>query len=290
VQFRQALLRLILPLAAAALACNLPESQPTEDPVPTWAVPSRQTATALADFVESTETAEPALPTDAPTATVEPAPPLAEGEFRAARVQAPPTVDGSLDDWAELPYSANQPVFGQSSLQGTEDLSAAWNIGWDDDNLYLAVEARDDLLVQRSHGEQIFRGDSVELLLDTDLESDPGVRRLDADDFQLGFSPGNPAGSPPQPEAYLWFPQASAGPLSNVPVASQWTGGGYRLEAAVPWARFNVNPEAGQRFGFALSLSDDDTSASAEQESMVSSSPGRILADPTTWGVLELGS
>jgi hypothetical protein len=280
-----------LPLAAAALACNLPQRQATQEPVPTWALPSRLTATALASPLVSTGTVPPepdATVTAGPAATATPGspPPLAAGEYRAARAEAPPDVDGALGDWAELPYSAERPVFGQGNWQGTEDLSAAWNAAWDDEHLYLAVEVRDDALVQQASGELIFRGDSVELLLDADPLGDAGVRRLNEDDFQLGFSPGGQG----EAEAYLWFPQAEARALSDVPLASEQTDGGYRLEAAVPWSLFGITPEAGRRFGFALSISDDDTAASPEQESMVSSAPGRVLTDPTSWGVLELGS
>ena len=44
----------------------------------------------------------------------------------------------------------------------------------------------------------------------------------------------------------------------------------------------------GNEYGFALSVSDNDLSEVAVQQSMVSSSSGRLLTDPTTWGILRL--
>jgi hypothetical protein len=288
--------RPIIPLLLLALACNFPTSVERQTAVPTWALPSRLTATALA----TTATAPSESPEPASTSTPEPggtatppspsaSPTAPESDFHAARGLAPPPgIDGDLAEWAALPYTASTAVFGQGNWQGADDLSAAWNIAWDDANLYVAVRVRDDAYVQLATGDQIFKGDGVELLLDADLVGDAGSTRLSGDDFQLGISAGKLASPPAAPEAYRWYPGDKAGPVSNVLVAARLVDGGYEFEAAVPWSIFGVTPAAGQVYGFALSISDDDSANSAEQQSMVSSSPRRSLTDPTTWGVLEL--
>jgi hypothetical protein len=51
-----------------------------------------------------------------------------------------------------------------------------------------------------------------------------------------------------------------------------------------------VTPRAGNTYGFALALNDDDTPGSAEQQTQVTSRDEQELADPTTWGVLVLDS
>jgi hypothetical protein len=50
----------------------------------------------------------------------------------------------------------------------------------------------------------------------------------------------------------------------------------------------SVTPLAGGRYGFALSLSDNDVAGSSTFQSMVSSVDTRELTDPTTWGTLIL--
>jgi hypothetical protein len=142
--------------------------------------------------------------------------------------------------------------------------------------------------VQTQTGEAIFKGDSLEILLDADLGGDYSSQRLSADDFQLGLTPGEQKIG--GPDAYLWFPSSQAGRPAGVAVAAHQdeTGNGYYLEAAIPWSVFGLAPAAGNRFGFTLSSSDDDTPDSAEQQSMISTSPVRALANPTTWGTLVL--
>ena len=51
---------------------------------------------------------------------------------------------------------------------------------------------------------------------------------------------------------------------------------------------FGITPADGQRYGFAVSVSDNDRESENIQQSMVSMAPARRLADPTTWAVLLL--
>jgi len=78
--------------------------------------------------------------------------------------------------------------------------------------------------------------------------------------------------------------------VPEVVVAPRLGTGGYALEVAIPWQLFGVTPSAGQRYGLALTLNDDDTSGSAEQQSQVTNRAGQKLADPTTWSILVLDS
>jgi hypothetical protein len=63
---------------------------------------------------------------------------------------------------------------------------------------------------------------------------------------------------------------------------------GYALEAKIPWTVFGVTPTSGDKYGFAISISDDDQADTAVQQSMVSSVITRKLLNPTTWGTLIL--
>jgi hypothetical protein len=221
------------------------------------------------------------VPTPTPGPTADPA-------VHAARVLSPPPgVEGDLVEWTALVYPASQPVFGNANWLGPDDLSAAWNIAWDDIYLYIALDVRDDVFVQQAHGANLFRGDSLEIVLDADPAGDAGTRSLNEDDFQLGISPGDLAAGP-APEAWLWYPRGQARAITDVAVGARLVPGGYALEVAVPWSTFGITPAAGQAFGFALALNDDDTPGGAEQETQVSSVRGRVLTDPTTWGRLVL--
>ena len=154
-------------------------------------------------------------------------------------------------------------------------------------NFILRSKVLDDTYVQNAHGAQLYKGDSVDILLDTNVASDYYLQALSGDDFQLGISPGSP-----QPgnkmEAYLWYPKNRAGSLPDVKIEAFLLDDGYRLEAAIPWSTFGIIPFAGQHFGFAFSLSDDDDPGTTIQQSMVSNIQNRQLTNPTTWGDLTL--
>jgi hypothetical protein len=199
----------------------------------------------------------------------------------------PPEIDGELDDWDFDRYPIESVVYGGKNWNGIEDLSGRAMLGWDDDYLYVAVRVLDDIYAQDASGENLFKGDSLEILLDTDVPNDYYYSELSADDYQIGLSPGSPdAGE--DPEAYLWYPRSDEGRPKKVTIDGRNREDGYIIEAAIPWFIFDVDPYVGQHFGFCLSISDNDNRNKDEQQSMVSSALTRQLSNPTTWGDLTL--
>jgi hypothetical protein len=208
--------------------------------------------------------------------------------LHAAALRTPPAIDADLRDWPTLPYSLTTVVYQPQNWTGPADQSAVFALAWDANALYLAVKVGDDVHVQTQLGDQIFKGDSLEILLDADLRTDYTQDVLSPDDYQLGLTPGERRIG--GPDAYLWYPTERAGRPRGVAVAARQdeTGQGYYLEAAIPWSVFNVSAPAGSYFGFVLSSSDNDTPGAAEQQSLISTDPARSLLDPTTWGTLVL--
>jgi hypothetical protein len=229
------------------------------------------------------------LPRPTPTPGPEDVAAVSEDEIvhSAAINGPPPNIDGDLAEWIALVYPVNEAVFGKENWSGGTDLSASWNTAWDNEYLYLALKVKDDVFVQAATGENLFRGDSLELLVNVD----PGSRTnaLTDHDHQLGLSLGNLAANPPTPsEAYLWWPTARKGTMGGVITGARLIEGGYAVELAVPWNIFNLTPFSGEGLAFTLSISDDDSPGSAEQESLVASTKDRKLTDPRTWGILVL--
>jgi hypothetical protein len=235
---------------------------------------------------ESSPTLEAsATPPSTPTRTP---PPLRSGaSIEAVYLDNPPTLDGILSEWSQSAYSVRYMVYGAGARSGEDDLSATVMVGWDSTYLYLGARVNDDRYVQEARGVNLFKGDSLEVLLDADLAGDFNVGSLNADDFQLGISPGSPYPGE-SPEAYLWYPSSRQGGRPEVRIAARAWEGGYDVEAAVPWSLFGVTPVSGAAYGFAFSVSDNDQVGEQVQESMVSTVSTRRLADPTTWGSLIL--
>lgn len=226
-----------------------------------------------------------------PTATLIPGAllPLRPGEkVVAGYVSTPPVIDGNWDDLIAPEYSAASIVYGSAQWTGATDNSARFKVGWNNDFLYIAALVTDDLYVQQAVGYDLYKGDSLEILMDSSLPGDYEVNQLNSDDFQLGISPGK-GGIGLNSESYLWFPKGQRGDRSTVvQSAAISVDGGYMIEAAIPWGMFGLVPVNGKRYGFAFSISDNDVPGSQIQQSMVSSSPQRGLTRPKTWGELFL--
>jgi hypothetical protein len=232
----------------------------------------------------------------APTATLgQPEPPptplIGAGNVEAAQFSSPPTINGDLSEWVGVGTTKSTfLVHSAGSWDGTDDVAAAWRLGWDGNNLYIAVEVIDDLHVQTQTGNQIFRGDSVDMQFDTDRAGDY-ADGLSPDDLQIIFSPGDFAGL--LPSAFR-FQGTSGGRILDAPgghnviVAAVATPTGYILEAAIPWSDLNLVPAPGLVLGLALNANDNDLPGEAVQEVMKSHVSTRTLTNPTTWGTLTL--
>jgi eukaryotic-like serine/threonine-protein kinase len=212
--------------------------------------------------------------------------------YTALRFDQPPVIDGRLNEWQvdsgiEVNAAANVvPNLPRSNnWGGPSDLSGVSYEGWDAQNFYLGVGVTDNAHVQTSTGGDLYKGDHVELWIDSDLAGDFNSTAMDGDDYQIGLSAGDFANL--KPEAYIWTNRDPA-LIASIKVAATPRGTGYLLEAAIPWTTLNFQPAAGRALGFEIDYSDTDTPGAAVQELMLSSSPHRIYNNPTSWGNLFL--
>lgn len=275
---------------------SLPPTQPATQPpllatntpvVITVAAPTSVPPTAVPTYT-STPVAS-ATPTAVPATPVPTLVPRPGGAYTAAWLNSAPVLDGVWDEWTTTKFPITAVTWNRTSTSwsGAADLEGSFRIGYDASYLYVAVKVLDDIYAQNADGEDIFQGDSIEILLDTNLTGDYYYNVLSPDDYQLGISPGkrNPDG---EKEAYLWFPQSVAGTRTQVKIAAVRSDDSWRVEAAIPWSVFGVTPTSGSQFGFALSISDCDDGDGESQDTMVSTAPGRALTNPLTWGTLTL--
>ncbi len=242
---------------------------PTNTPLPTHTALPSATPTSV-------------LPTPTFTAT-----PITRVSSDAASLATPPSIDGPWDEWTTTQYPIKNVVFGEDNWSGPSDLQASYRVGWDSTYLYVAVKVIDDVYVQNATGANLYKGDSIEILLSTKPDADSPKLGLTANDYQIGISPGRPNVGQNM-EAYLWYPEDKAGSLSNVTIGAVTMEDGYRIEFAIPWSVFGFTPVKGQVLGFAVSVSDNDNKTENVQQTLISSAPHRDLTDPTTWGLLTL--
>ncbi len=295
---RKKLLIIILSMGLL-VSCNFPFFK-TDEPKSIFDQPA-QTLTALFASYPTQTVGAAAQATQEPTSqtmsasTPQPTATVLNLERSAQHVTAKylskkPVLDGDWGDWKQntIAYPAYYVVYGLKEWKDDSDLEGSFILGWDESFLYVGVKVKDDRYIQNSTGEMIFKGDSVELLIDTDLQGDFSSTSLNADDFQLGFSPGKGSTSGVR-EAYLWYPNDREGSISGqVDVVSASTAGIYRMEIRITWSVLKITPYAGMRLGFVFSVSDNDDPSNNIQQSMVSNIAGRVFTNPTTWGELIL--
>ena len=285
---------------------------------------AQKTAAANGDPTETpilavTETPVPA--TDEPTATTDPTeeyvgPNVRSGpSITAGYMENKPGIDGDLYEWKEpIQKVINHVVYGAGKHSGELDCSGTLVAGWDETYLYLGFRVKDDKYVQEAVQEQIYLGDSIEILFDRYVSADYYLQAMTSDDYQIGISPGKggilkvcsagsgnlssmsfiPTATPTPctakpPQAYVWFPKTKAGKTTEISIGALTGGKGYQIELKIPWSLLGVsNPSAGDHFGFAVSISDNDRTGKLEQQTVVSNVATRYFADPTTWGDLYL--
>ena len=258
---------------AIAASPTIPPTRTPTSTLPPTAIPT------------ATPTPAPTLtPTTLPTAT-----PITASDVVAHRLSSPPIIDGLLAEWKGRPaYLSAFRVYTAPDWNGEESLTAVWYLAWDADNLYLAVDVTDDVHVQTQTGNQVFRGDSVEIQVDTNYTA--RATGLNPAVYQLLFSPGDFQTLPPSAVRLRGneIGQIRDAPGHNIIVAARQTASGYTLEAAVPWSDLSLIPRERLVLGFALNANDNDTLGTARQEVMMSNVPTRLLTNPSSWGTLTL--
>ena len=210
--------------------------------------------------------------------------------MKAAYLTDTPVMDGTYAEWVEDTYKYAVPyvVWQKVNWKDVADLEGVFAAGWDEDYLYISVKVTDDVFVQNKTGEMMYLGDSVEILIDANLDGDFYSAALSQDDYQFGISPGNPDKGLNK-EVYLWYPVSKKGSKSNVLVSSQFEISPiYRVEVGIPWSLLEITPATGMHIGFAVSVNDNDKPDENLQQTMISSAQYRDFLDPTTWGELVL--
>jgi hypothetical protein len=270
---------------AKVVSTNTPETEPTGE-------------------IPDTNTPPPA-PTATKTAISYAGPAVRSGpSLKAEQKTFGITIDGDLSEWT-VPTKdlIKYVVFGADKWTDAMDSSGSVAVVWDEDYLYFGVVVKDDVYVQEGNKEKIYLGDSLEIVFDRYVSGDYYLQAMTADDYQIGISPGrygievctvvngkvSVACTPEPPEAYLWAPKIYAGRKTEIKIGAKDTASGYQVEFKIPWSLIGVaNPNTGDHYGFAISISDNDAEGLLKQQSMVSNVSTRFYADPTTWGDLTL--
>ena len=199
---------------------------------------------------------------------------------RAHKLQSAPVFDGRFTEWtgaAQL-YIHNPKVNG-------DDASGQAYISWDETFLYVGVDMRDNEVYNPEPRARLYRGDSIELFVSTEVRDDnPGYGPRD---MQLFLTPASGEG---HPIAGI-VRDREAGIVEDVKGAefqARKGSGTWSLECAIPWRELpDFAPAPGKKIALELRVNDADTSH--QRWKLDPTDVGFIFVeDPSTWSILEL--
>ena len=193
------------------------------------------------------------------------------------RPDPPLAVDGVLGDWSAVPNALalsrpEQVTWGTDHWQSPKDLAGTIRLAWRTECLFVAAKVQDDTLCQTQRGAALWKGDHVELYIDTRPDADTARDTLGLETFQIALSPGNfeHTGNPTvdcPPEAFCYTPREK--PMPEVTIAAARTETGWVVEAAIPWAALGVTaPAQGMALRFEAALSDSDSPGMGQESFM----------------------
>lgn len=212
------------------------------------------------------------------------------------RVKSVVAIDGELSEFEKSP-PATMTI--SETAQGTARLA------YDDKNLYVAFDVRDDSPWKNTGGDTtaLFKtGDEISIW----IGPKPGNRQVGVGDVRILFAP---VGDNVTVVAYRPKVTAGAKPVSfrspsgeirmdkvevltDVPVAVKTVQTGYRLEAAIPWSTIGLDPKT-EKFGFDFSINFSDPAGQRNVARMhwarngaeiVYDLPTEAKLDPKNWG------
>ncbi len=208
------------------------------------------------------------------------------------RPDPPITVDGLLGDWETVPFSheiasKDHVVWKQEYSQwaSAHDLSGIVRLAWRPEGLYIAAQVKDDVFRNSGPGRGMFKGDHIELFIDTCPDDEPERKKFGVGQFQLAISPGDLNDTRPEdafgrinPEVYQYHPAAKS--IVNALVASQKTADGWNIEALIGWDELGVSkPAKDNRLGVEVVFSDSDSEQIMQEKMMTISTDAWKLKD-----------
>ena len=194
-------------------------------------------------------------------------------------VDPPIQVDGSLDDWADVPNAIvlnkkENVTYTPEGWQGLSDLSGVIRLAYRYGGLFVAADVTDDVVNQPYRARDIWKGDHLNLWVDLIPGQEPDRHMFGRGQFHVVVSPGNLGGvdgkekhSPP--EIYLYRPEGLKQEGGDIVARRMETG--YVIEAFIPWSRLGVKGiKMNQDANFEVAISEADGSPARQERLMTS--------------------
>jgi hypothetical protein len=196
------------------------------------------------------------------------------------KLGGPFAADGKIDEFK----GALQLAQSNPKVNG-DDASGMTYLAWDDQNLYFALDMRDNEMLNKRPRPKLYQQDSIELFVSTEpREQNSGYGK---GDFQMFITPTS---GEDKPIAAL-LTDREGGVLADLKDPKFYAGkknAGWIVELAIPWSTFgDFKPKAGAKLALEVRVNDADTSHERWKLDPVDNQSYRP-EDPTGWSYLIL--
>jgi hypothetical protein len=196
-----------------------------------------------------------------------------------------PPCDGTFSGWEGIPHRAFRE----------KGISAETRLAWDAKNLYMRVDiVAPGAPMKADTLETFWQRDAIELFLDLNNQKS---QTYDQDDFQLFFIPKSASDETAVGGIVPRTIRDDSVATGNVMIeprfrvkAAPVSGGGYRLEAAIPWDALKPGfvGRPGQKIGCDLALDHFFPVEKSTFSNSIIGADGKPFAHPSQWGILTL--
>lgn len=158
-------------------------------------------------------------------------------------------IDGLGSEWSQTIYDITNILL--DTINSQSDLSATFQIQWDNDFLYVLGNIQDANLINDSA--DAYQDDSFEVYIDGGNEK---ANSYDQNDFQLTFR---------YDDSNVYWLNGILNP-AGVDFAQTTNGSAYSMEIRIAWSFIGVNPEVGNPIGIDIHVNDDDNGGNRDKK------------------------
>ncbi len=187
---------------------------------------------------------------------------------------SPPNIDGNGGEWLQTNYSLSNVLSG--TINGQNDLSANFQIQWDNNYLYVFGNVRDNNL--RNDSEAVYQDDGIEVYIDGGYERST---TYDANDHQLMFRVDD--------NTVHHYSAGQTNP-AGVDFVQNTRAAGYDMEIRLAWSFIGVSPTNGMPIGIDIHVNDDDDGGTRDKKISWNATIDQAWNNPSLFNTMTLTS
>ncbi|MBR3651618.1 MAG: hypothetical protein IKN52_15300 [Victivallales bacterium] len=155
-------------------------------------------------------------------------------------------------DWTSVGAPLMETVKVEKDYGGADDLSGRLRTLWDDTNLYVVAEVKDDVFTHPPKTPEVWTGDCVQMAFRNNaMNKNPNY---DGRETELALADGKDGAF-----VFKWEALGVGDVMKNARISVKHDGNLTTYRAVIPWKEIGIaNPARGQRIPFSFTLMDSD--------------------------------